>query len=271
MSEFKIYLLAESCGEFLSCAMMEERICQKFGAVKSIENGEERRIFEMEGKGKIFLTSWREKPQDLIKEETLAQMWDFPGASDLLSNCGWYAECTVLTEKNSGVAADCECRTALLMDALALLPALFPDCTAFYIASSGRLFPREKVEECPVPKEERFIYYGVNARFFSGENGEMLIDTIGMSAMELPDLQYHFQGIEPDLVVNHAYSMLFYLCAGGAVPENGETVDGIAQEGIDENIRWICRRETAIMPPARNVIDIYMNEYAAGDRHTDVL
>ena len=42
--------------------------------------------------------------------------------------------------------------------------------------------------------------FGVNVRFFNIEGTEdMLIDTVGMSTLFLPDLQYHFHGMDPQL------------------------------------------------------------------------
>ena len=43
--------------------------------------------------------------------------------------------------------------------------------------------------------------------FFTIQGGEdMLVDTLGMSLLFLPDLQYHFYGLDPNLMVNHAYN-----------------------------------------------------------------
>ena len=39
----------------------------------------------------------------------------------------------------------------------------------------------------------------------------MLIDTVGMSTLFLPDLQYHFHGMDPNWVVNHAYNVASYI------------------------------------------------------------
>ena len=39
----------------------------------------------------------------------------------------------------------------------------------------------------------------------------MLVDTLGMSLLFLPDLQYHFRGLDPNLMVNHAYNTALYL------------------------------------------------------------
>ena len=52
----------------------------------------------------------------------------------------------------------------------------------------------------------------MNVRFFTIQGGEdMLVDTLGMSLLFLPDLQYHFHGLDPNLIVNHAYNTALYL------------------------------------------------------------
>ena len=39
----------------------------------------------------------------------------------------------------------------------------------------------------------------------------MLVDTLGMSLLFLPDIQYHFHGLDPNLMVNHACNTALYL------------------------------------------------------------
>ena len=39
----------------------------------------------------------------------------------------------------------------------------------------------------------------------------MLVDTLGMSLLFLSDIQYHFYGLDPNLMVNHAYNTALYL------------------------------------------------------------
>ena len=41
--------------------------------------------------------------------------------------------------------------------------------------------------------------------------GPMLIDTLGMNTLFLPDLQYHFHDMDPNWVVNHAYNVASYI------------------------------------------------------------
>ena len=75
------------------------------------------------------------------------------------------------------------------------LAELYPTCEAF-------LFPEleplaEDVRSHQIP--DRFIRFGVNVRFFNIEGTEdMLIDTVGMNTLFLPDLQYHFHSMDPN-------------------------------------------------------------------------
>ena len=82
-----------------------------------------------------------------------------------------------------------------LLDALV---ELYPTCEAFYFQNCGKLFLAEDVRSHQIEGPDRFIRFGVNVRFFNIEGTEdMLIDTVGMSTLFLPDLQYHFHGMDP--------------------------------------------------------------------------
>ena len=48
---------------------------------------------------------------------------------------------------------------------------------------------------------------------------DMLIDTVGMGTLFLPDLQYHFRGMDPNWMVNHAYNRRHSGCAHSAETE----------------------------------------------------
>ena len=76
----------------------------------------------------------------------------------------------------------------------------------------GKLFLAEDVRSHQIKGSDRFIRFGVNVRFFNIEGTEdMLIDTVGMSTLFLPDLQYHFHDMDPNWVVNHAYNVASYI------------------------------------------------------------
>ncbi|MCX4266714.1 MAG: DUF4261 domain-containing protein, partial [Firmicutes bacterium] len=48
--------------------------------------------------------------------------------------------------------------------------------------------------------------------------------------------------------------------------KSGDTIDAIVNGQFSQSVQWRCQYENALIQPAREVIDIYMNEYAAGQR-----
>ena len=158
-------------------------------------------------------------------------------------------------------------RANLDADFLDALAELYPTCEAFYFQNCGKLFLAEDVRSHQIEGPDRFIRFGVNVRFFNIEGTEdMLIDTVGMSTLFLPDLQYHFHGMDPNWVVNHAYNVTSYILANDNPIQDGETVDGVADGQMSREIQWKCQYEDSLIQPPRGVLDINMGEFAAGQR-----
>ena len=136
------------------------------------------------------------------------------------------------------------------------------------INASGKLLEREKVLNNPLKGEDRFLWFGVNVRFFNIQNtSDSIVDTLGMTLLYLEDLQYHFHDMDPNWVVRHAYTIASYCLANSRPIKDGDTVDGVADNGnLDQSIQWKCRFEDAIVKPGRPVLDINMDQYAAGGR-----
>ena len=130
-----------------------------------------------------------------------------------------------------------------------------------------KLFLAEDVRSHQIEGPDRFIRFGVNVRFFNIEGTEdMLIDTVGMSTLFLPDLQYHFHGMDPNWVVNHAYNVASYILEHDNPIQDGETIDGVADGQMSREIQWKCQYEDALIQPPRGVLDINMGKYASGGR-----
>ena len=158
-------------------------------------------------------------------------------------------------------------RANLDADFLDALAELYPTCEAFYFQNCGKLFLAEDVRSHQIEGPDRFIRFGVNVRFFNIQGTEdMLIDTVGMSTLFLPDLQYHFHGMNPNWVVNHAYNVASYILANDNPVEDGETMDGIMDGQISRRVQWKCQYEDALIQPPREVLDINMGKYASGGR-----
>lgn len=158
-------------------------------------------------------------------------------------------------------------RANLDADFLDALAELYPDCEAFYFQNCGKLLLAEDVRTHQIEGTDRFIRFGVNVRFFRIQDSEdMIIDTVGMSTLFLPDLQYHFHGINPNWVVNHARNLASYILAHDNPILDGETVDGVQNGQMSRNVQWKCHYEEALIQPAREVLDIHMGDNASGNR-----
>ena len=104
----------------------------------------------------------------------------------------------------------------------------------------------------------------VNVRFFTiqSSGGDMLMDTLGLAALGLPDLQCHYRIMEPGDVGRTLYDLALYIYQQGDVIKNGHTV-----EGVPPGSKWRAQHEKALVEPDREVIDLDPGPpYAAGKR-----
>lgn len=194
----------------------------------------------------------------------MSQMWDCQKDRErILRECKYQV---VATDMLAGALPALE-RANLDADFVEALAELYPDCEAFFFQNCGKLLLAEDVRSHQIEGPDRFIRFGVNVRFFNIQGTEdKIIDTVGMSTLLLPDLQYHFRGMNPNWVVNHAYNVASYLLEYDNPIQDRETIDGVADGQMSQEIQWVCRYEDALIQPPRAVLDINMGEYASGRR-----
>ncbi len=194
----------------------------------------------------------------------MSQMWDCLEDRDrILRDCHYQV---VAIDMLTSALPALE-RANLDMDFLDALARLYPTCEAFYFQNCGKLILGEEVRSHSLKGLDRFIRFGVNARFFNIQGShDMVVDTLGMNTLFLPDLQYHFRDMDPNWVVGHAYSTASYLLEHDNPIQDGETIDGIEDGTITQSLQWKCQYEDAMIQPPRGVLDIHMGSCAAGER-----
>lgn len=98
---------------------------------------------------------------------------------------------------------------------------------------------------------EDALFGPLNVRMFT-EGDAVTMDTLGLSALGLPDLQAKFLGsqIDPNSVAGLLHGAARYVFGKGDVLKDGDTVPGPGGGN------WECRRTTAIAPPARAVVEL---------------
>jgi len=192
-----------------------------------------------------------------------SQMWNCKNSDRILKNCHYH----VLATDMLAAGLPAKERAELDMNFLEAVVTLYPECEAVYFPTCGKLFMADDVRNHRIPAKNRFIYFGVNVRFFNiQDTNDMLVDTLGMSTLFLPDIQYHFHDMDPDQVVNHAYTIASYILENDNPIQSGDVLDGIADGNICMDVQWKCQYENALIQPAREVLDVNMGEYAAGNR-----
>ena len=203
---------------------------------------------------------------DKLKLDDIArsQMWDCENSEEILEECKYYV---VATDMMADLMENYKDRADMLMDYMEALMEMYPQCEAVLFESSKKMFTRDAIINHQIPRKDRFIYFTVNVRFFNIEGtDDMLVDSLGMSTLYLPDVQYHFHGVDPNWVVNHAYTLLSSIYDNNSPIKSGETIDGVEEGRISRDLQWKCQYEEALIQPAREVLDINMGEYAAGRR-----
>lgn len=191
-------------------------------------------------------------------EMIINQFWDCPDREDFAARCNYALMASNMMAASLPVVEQYQ----IIADYADLLLDIFPECIGIYWPHSQRLVPREVFLAQNWGRSAlHFLDGGLNVRFFNIENSdEMLFDTLGLTAIGLPDLQCHCKDLEPDDVVNFLRNLAAYLYEKGDIIEDGNTV-----EGIDHG-KWRCQREDAIVEPGRLVLDILAGPYAGGGR-----
>jgi hypothetical protein len=103
-----------------------------------------------------------------------------------------------------------------------------------------------------------------NTRLFrvGDSDRDLVMDTVGLAVLGLPDLQVRFTGLDPGDMAAFLYDVADYLYEHGDVIEDGHTI-----EGIRPATAWRCRHATSSVGPRRPVIDIDPGRpYAVGNR-----
>jgi hypothetical protein len=192
-----------------------------------------------------------------------SQLWNVENGEDVLNKCQYSITISDMMASVMEYKERCE----LLIDWLEVAVELFPECKAIWMKSAGKLFTANQIIEHNIQREDRFVYFGVNVRFFSikGTN-DKIVDTLGLYAIGLPDIQYHFHDIEPNAVVNHAYNVASYIFDNNAPIKNDQTIDGIVDGQLSMKVQWKCHYEMSLIQPEREVMDICPGKYASGER-----
>ena len=206
----------------------------------------------------ILMPSALEFDYTSISDYYYSQMWDIKEPKELIKNCNY----EIMLSDFLAAGLDYKDRTSLLNNWLYSALKLFDNCIAVYNEQSGKLLLPEQILNNNYPKDFRFLFSGLNIRLFNIENSnDVIVDTLGMYAIGLPDIQYHFHDLNVNDVISHALNIAAYIFDKGDIIKSGDTI-----QSIFENVQWKCQYENSLLKPHREILDINTLEYASGIR-----
>jgi hypothetical protein len=198
--------------------------------------------------------------QQELLNDALQQSWSFPEALHAVAG----AQASVRVTDFMASSLQYGDRLSLFHRALASILAVV-SCRAIYWEQSQRIVnPTAFLEAFKKQPPELFCAGALNVRFFnvSGGQDEFVMDTLGLAALGLPDIQCHFHGLDKAKMANFLYSLGWYIFENGDVIADGHTIDGLTPGS-----RWSCQHEESIVPPKRVVLDLDPGPgFAAGRR-----
>lgn len=207
----------------------------------------------------VFMYEPIEFDYNSISDEVYNQAWDIKNAKEILKECKYQV---MLSDFLAG-GLDYKDRTTLLNNWLNIALNLFPDATAVYNEQSGKILLREQLLKNQYPKNLRFLYSGLNIRFFKVQNtNDMIVDTFGLYSIGLSDIQYHFHDLNPNNIIQHAMNIAAYIFENGNIIKSNDEI-----ESIFSGVKWLCRYEKSLTKPNREILDINTLEYASGKRN----
>ncbi|MFS0869972.1 DUF4261 domain-containing protein [Paenibacillus xylanilyticus] len=125
-------------------------------------------------------------------------------------------------------------------------------CEGMYWYGSDKLVEPEAYIQSQ--KREEHLYAAMNVRMYQAggteEQRELVMDTVGLSALGVPDVQCHFTGLDPDTVAQTLLGAAYYIFDQGDVLQDGQTL------GSSGGRRWRCEHQAALIAPGRYVIDL---------------
>ena len=128
----------------------------------------------------LMLTKACEIEKPVMNEMDISQTWNCPEAEEILASCKYQVFA------NDMMAAGLHYleRAEMLTDYVDALLEIYPTCKAVVFETSKKMYTRDELVNCNVAKEDKFIYYAVNVRFFNIQGtDDMIVDTVGMGTL----------------------------------------------------------------------------------------
>ena len=184
-----------------------------------------------------------------LPREAYKQNWHWKEASTAIQQCSFEV---LLTEKQTG-ACSYKQRTESFIDfVIACISVLQPD--VIYSKNAEKLLEPGDVQGCRTETDPDILHPVTNIRMFKmadSPEGAIIMDTLGLNALGLPDLEIIFHGQNPAKIAELLLRYCYFIYDIGDNVQHGEYL-----EGINPGERWKCERRKALLAPDRVVLHV---------------
>lgn len=184
-----------------------------------------------------------------LPDTAFTQNWHWAEANETAKNCQYEILVTDLMSRTLPFKQ----RVNLFMDFLtAVIRVTQPD--AVYTFHGDKILNPVAITNLWDNDKTQALYALCNVRLFNvsndPQNRELLMDTIGMHALGLPDFQVRFAGLNENEMANLLWTYAYHVYEYGDIIEEGDTMEGLAGS------KWKCVKQLSLVAPERMVVNI---------------
>ena len=179
---------------------------------------------------------------------TFRQSWNWREAESVVKTCKFEILLTDIMSRK----LDYKLRLEFFQKFVAsIVEAMNPQ--AVWISNGDKIMNREEYLDCFGKSDYQNLNGFMNVRMFNIQksNGEMIMDTLGLNSLGLPDFEIKFSEFDPSMIAGLLFNYASYIYDEGVVIKNGNTI-----QGIEENQKWKCYFKESLIEPKRTIIEI---------------
>ncbi|GAA4346575.1 hypothetical protein GCM10023185_01020 [Hymenobacter saemangeumensis] len=195
----------------------------------------------------LFPNADNEKAE--IAPEALQQNWYWEEVATVAATCKY----EVLASDFMTRTLDYKSRLTLFMNFLAVLTRTTNPQAVYSVGAQRLIEPNDFVESWTNASQQALNGL-VNVRLFNISNGaasEILMDTVGLHLLGLPDFQIRFSNLDESAVGQTLWNYAYYVYEHGDIITDGSTIQGLTPQS-----KWKCERQLALVAPERVVIHL---------------
>lgn len=184
-----------------------------------------------------------------LPPEAFEQNWQWPEAAETVSACGYEVLLSDFMTRGLPYKARAELFAHFLTG---VVRALKPQ--AIYCVTAQKLLPPDELVPANEDDDTVPLNALANVRLYTvsnGESGELLMDTVGLNSLGLPDLEIRFSGLSENDVAQQLWNCAYYLYEEGDVIDDDNTISGVTADD-----KWLCKRQLSLTDPQRVVIHL---------------